>query len=102
MPPGAKKVDRTSWFGNPFRVDEHGTRAECVAMFEALITGQRAPDNAYQAHRAAFIRANVVASLRSYSLACWCPLDEPCHVDVLLRLANALQTCNAPLVEEPK
>ena len=21
-------------------------------------------------------------------LACWCPLDEPCHADVLLELAN--------------
>jgi hypothetical protein len=56
MPPGTKKVDRTTWFGNPFEVDVHGTRAECVAMFEALITGQRPPDNAYQAHRALFVR----------------------------------------------
>lgn len=22
------------------------------------------------------------------NLACWCPLDQPCHVDVLLKLAN--------------
>lgn len=21
-------------------------------------------------------------------LACWCPLDSPCHADVLLELAN--------------
>jgi len=21
-------------------------------------------------------------------LACWCPLDEPCHADVLLEIAN--------------
>jgi hypothetical protein len=26
--------------------------------------------------------------LRGYSLACWCPLDKPCHADVLLKLAN--------------
>ena len=26
--------------------------------------------------------------LRGHNLACWCGLDEPCHVDVLLRLAN--------------
>ena len=87
MPPGTKKVDRTTWFGNPFRVDEHGTRAECVALFEALITGQRPPDNAFQAHRAVFIRTNT-GVLRGHSLACWCPLDQPCHADVLLKLAN--------------
>lgn len=22
------------------------------------------------------------------NLACWCPLDQPCHADVLLRIAN--------------
>ncbi len=21
--------------------------------------------------------------------ACWCPLDQPCHADVLLEIANA-------------
>lgn len=27
--------------------------------------------------------------LRGRDLACWCPLDAPCHADVLLELANA-------------
>lgn len=27
--------------------------------------------------------------LRGKNLACWCPLDQPCHADVLLELANA-------------
>ena len=26
--------------------------------------------------------------LRGMNLACWCPLDQPCHADVLLELAN--------------
>lgn len=26
--------------------------------------------------------------LRGKDLACWCPLDQPCHADVLLELAN--------------
>ncbi len=26
--------------------------------------------------------------LRGKNLACWCPLDQPCHADVLLRIAN--------------
>ena len=29
-----------------------------------------------------------LAPLRGKDLACWCPLDKPCHADVLLRLAN--------------
>ena len=27
-------------------------------------------------------------NLRGKNLACWCPLDQPCHADVLLELAN--------------
>ena len=26
--------------------------------------------------------------LRGKNLACWCPLDQPCHADFLLELAN--------------
>ncbi len=29
-----------------------------------------------------------LAELRGRDLACWCPLDQPCHADVLLELAN--------------
>ena len=28
------------------------------------------------------------SELRGRDLACWCPLDSPCHADVLLRMAN--------------
>jgi len=30
-----------------------------------------------------------LAPLRGHDLACWCPLDQPCHADILLELANA-------------
>ncbi len=30
-----------------------------------------------------------ISELRGKNLACWCPLDQPCHADVLLELANA-------------
>lgn len=30
-----------------------------------------------------------IAALRGRDLACWCPLDQPCHADVLLEIANA-------------
>ena len=29
-----------------------------------------------------------VYGLRGRVLACWCPLSQPCHADVLLELAN--------------
>ena len=30
----------------------------------------------------------IKSELRGENLACWCPLDQPCHADVLLELAN--------------
>jgi hypothetical protein len=33
--------------------------------------------------------AEWIAPLRGKDLACWCPLELPCHAEVLLRLANA-------------
>ena len=35
-----------------------------------------------------FNRFWVVSKLRGRDLMCWCPLDQPCHADVLLELAN--------------
>jgi hypothetical protein len=29
-----------------------------------------------------------ITDLAGKNLACWCPLDQPCHADVLLELAN--------------
>jgi hypothetical protein len=29
------------------------------------------------------------------ALGCWCRLDQPCHADVLLELANAPLRCDA-------
>lgn len=29
------------------------------------------------------------AELRGKNLACWCPLDQPCHADIILQFANS-------------
>jgi hypothetical protein len=31
---------------------------------------------------------DVKSELRGRDLACYCPLDEPCHADVLIEVAN--------------
>ena len=33
-------------------------------------------------------RVAEIEELRGHDLACWCPLDQACHADVLLELAN--------------
>jgi hypothetical protein len=74
-------VARPSRWGNPFRVGDPGVpdRATAVARFRALVD---APSGHYPS------REEIRAALAGRDLACWCPLTEPCHADVLLEIAG--------------
>jgi hypothetical protein len=53
-------------------------RAEAVRRYRDDLLGGRLPVDA----------DDVRTQLRGRDLACYCPLDEPCHADVLLAIAN--------------
>ena len=73
-PEGAIVVARPSRWGNPYRVGVDGDRAACVRQYrDALVRGELA-----------FTVEDVRRELTGHDLACWCPLEEPCHADVLL------------------
>jgi Domain of unknown function (DUF4326) len=78
LPPGAILVTKPSRWGNPFAHAKMTPeqRAEAVRRYEVEHLPSR-PDLLAQ-----------LPSLRGRLLACYCPLDEPCHADVLARLAN--------------
>jgi hypothetical protein len=85
LPEGAMVVARPTRFGNPFRVGDPGVpdAATAVALFRrALASGALAREHP------AFAPESVRAALRGHDLACWCPLEQPCHADALLELAN--------------
>lgn len=90
MPANTVKVDRTTVWGNPFIVGQHGTRAECVEKLELLLCGYLAISEPNAGHQQLYLdRARRdIAKLRGRNLACWCPKDSPCHADLLLRAAN--------------
>ena len=75
----AVTVARPGRWGNPFRVGADGIpdAASAVALFRQGLMRQlkQEPER--------------LAPLRGHNLACWCPLDQPCHADVLLEWANA-------------
>jgi Domain of unknown function (DUF4326) len=79
MPAGVKYVGRGRGkygrFGNPFDHREYG-RADAIALYRQFV--QSKPE---------FI-AEIQRELRGKQLACWCPLNEPCHADVLAEIAN--------------
>jgi hypothetical protein len=91
MPAGAVYVGRQTRWGNPFRVGSPNAddcmacvdRAEAVAKYRSELTTFGDAVN-FTGCTAAEIREE----LRGKDLACWCPLDQPCHADVLLELAN--------------
>lgn len=76
-PEGAVVVARPSRWGNPFPVDGDAVpdRETSVRLYREWA----ATDPPELAD---------VGVLRGRDLACWCPLDGPCHADVLLALAN--------------
>jgi len=82
MPPNTVKVDRSTKWGNLYHVGMYKdfTAADAVDSFRFRLT-----DNLHVDAR----RINAdIGELRGKNLACWCPLDQPCHADVLLELAN--------------
>lgn len=97
MPPGTVYVGRPTKWGNPFRLTDYGVagaggtpvkppahaRALAARDFRAWL--ETTPDGAAVAERAR-------RELRSKDLACFCPLSEPCHADVLLEIANRIST----------
>ena len=89
MPEGAIYVGRPSRWGNFAKVGDlyHSgfpghhlypyrewrvTLDETIALYRAWLT--------------AVVRANpdFLDPLRGHDLVCWCPLDQPCHADVLI------------------
>jgi hypothetical protein len=80
MPPNTVYVGRPTIWGNPFSVEKYG-RELALANFRRRIDGLKAIR--------ALDTAMNVSFLRGKDLACWCPLDQPCHADVLLEIANS-------------
>lgn len=93
MPEGSIKVDRTTKWGNPFKptdicvspskVHRQGEPigvAGAVGAFRTLMrTNLRKEPEKTRA---------LLDQLRGKNLACWCRVGDPCHGDVLLKMAN--------------
>lgn len=87
MPANTIKVARPTCWGNPFRIGMVGVpdAAAAVALFTRMIERS---DLAYNDLLFVFRPEQLQVHLGGRNLACFCRLDQPCHADVLLRLAN--------------
>lgn len=108
--PAAVIVDRRTLWGNPFRpvrcdnrhfgfakphwhvMDEEfvfsdfiwNTRAEATELAVKMFRIRSANPSLYPL-------GSLRAALAGKDLACWCALDQPCHADVLLEIANGVE-----------
>lgn len=118
MPEGAVYVGRPTRWGNPFTVapapnwprwagprpsvvlgpngerwDPPDSRRVIVGRAAAerssrMMAAQMAVDMYRELVTRAHMSDDFLTALAGRNLACWCPLDQPCHADVLLQLAG--------------
>ncbi len=74
-------VARPSKWGNPYAVGE-------LIQWPSGAWRNRTAEKAVEQYRQYAECWLDPTELRGKNLACWCPLDQPCHADVLLELAN--------------
>lgn len=88
MPAHSIYVGRPTIWGNPFTCN--GDRALAVSRFRERVRDSRrievcGPTGYYYVQPS----MSQIRQLTGLDLACWCPLDSPCHADVLLDIANS-------------
>lgn len=87
-------VARPSRFGNPFIVQpilpDDDPQTLLMDAQAGVCFSRAAAVKRFQ--QWVMVRPKLLAEIRSQlrgkNLACWCPLNEPCHADVLLVIAN--------------
>ncbi|HMR51234.1 MAG TPA: DUF4326 domain-containing protein [Amaricoccus sp.] len=87
MPEGAVYVGRPSKWGNPWPVDEWGPLDRKAPDAEGSV-GLFCQMLADPEMRTAVGYPDDLTPLRGKILACWCPLNRPCHAGILLEIAN--------------
>jgi len=90
MPENTIYVGRPTCWGNPYQTSAM-TRDQAVRFFlqrwRRLSKTRSGQDD--------------LARLRGKNLACWCRLDQACHADALLELANADAALRVTSQERP-
>ena len=77
-------VDERGDIISPEYADKKTALEKCVLLYRNYLL--HLWDRERLENSIAFVAA--VDELRGKDLACWCPLDQPCHADVLIELAK--------------
>ncbi len=91
MPTNTVYVGRPTEWGNSFRPGRQNLRKKLQPGGGDLMIKVLDAKHAVQLYRRFLPREIRVAApidLKGKDLACWCSLNQPCHADVLLKIAN--------------
>lgn len=80
MPPNTIYVGRPTKWGNPYRVGERLHGYGILDLETAL--------KLYELYAVNTFKQKEFNEIKGKNLACWCPLGQRCHADILLELAN--------------
>ena len=96
MPKGAINCTRPGRYGNPYRIGQtyngfvvKDAKAACEAFASDVRFNDRYSGPPINVR---LTTAEIRADLCGKDLICWCALDQPCHVDILLEISNADET----------
>ncbi|HKQ80045.1 MAG TPA: DUF4326 domain-containing protein [Blastocatellia bacterium] len=92
-------IGRPSLLGNPFRIGEHGTRAEVISLYRSWLWRQiKLRGDVYRELQ----RLVAIARRGDLVLICWCKRpgyhDVPCHGDIL---KSAVMWMNSENTDSP-
>jgi hypothetical protein len=117
MPPDTVYVGRGSIWGNPFVIGQPSgvfpvgmgrrgqaetliasmSREQVIEFYKTALDGCLLPEmyphghdwiERFRKRRHCSPGEEIKHDLRRRNLCCWCALDQPCHADVLLEIAN--------------
>jgi len=92
MPLNTIYVGRPTKWGNPFLIGliACGCRSsgECDHNFARCETAKEAAESYREWITTGKKLKHHLHELKGKNLACFCPLDQPCHADILLEIAN--------------
>lgn len=97
-PLGAIYVGRPTAFGNPFTIadilqagyakDDATAQRLVVECFSNWVSGSDKWWTGPTSEAARRKLLECLPTLRGKHLVCWCRIDQPCHADILLEIAN--------------
>lgn len=110
MPENTVYVGRPTKWGNPFKLlnngeihvldkfaikgfpkwayHTHGENDTAVWLYQLLIEGSHFELSSIANEWVEHFSELDFSELKGKNLACFCPLDSPCHADILLKIAN--------------